>query len=101
MGATSPLVLFALLLPPVHAFLGSSASIGSKTHTRTSAPRNNAAHSSASLFFRHKRRAVLDTSLFSATIAEDTSDSYAPPDLAGRVAIVTGASRGIGKGVAL
>ena len=102
MGATSPLLLFALLLPPVHAFLDSSASIGSKIHTRTFAPRNNAAHSSASLFFRHKRRAaVLDTSLFSATIAEDASDTYAPPDLAGRVAIVTGASRGIGKGIAL
>ena len=99
--ATSPLVLFALLLPPVHAFLGSSgrAGIGSEIYTRTFASRNNAAH--LALFTRHKRRAILDTSLFSATIAEDASDTYAPPDLAGRVAIVTGASRGIGKGIAL
>lgn len=41
------------------------------------------------------------TLAMSLASSSTTADTYSPPDLTGRVAVVTGASRGIGKGIAL
>ena len=41
------------------------------------------------------------TSASTSTVEDVGGDKYTPPDLRGKVAIITGASRGIGKGIAL
>ena len=103
---SSSLLTLALLLPSAHGFLTADTRNGKLPHAitpaRTAASQSNACPS----IDQHKRPPPqLDTSSFSTTFdaADDTAavDTYTPPNLSGMVAIVTGASRGIGKGIAL
>lgn len=106
MTTCSSLLTLALLLPSAHGFLTADTRNGKLPHAitpaRTAASQSNACPS----IDQHKRPPPqLDTSSFSTTFdaADDTAavDTYTPPNLSGKVAIVTGASRGIGKGIAL